>query len=132
MYQKSTGQNSGFHKLLYCLSRFKLNVLDTENHRLHELCLALDFSEGELNNSYEGCYETPSKLSKVRTDSYNSNKECAKFCGESTDIFGTSGDKCYCLDEVPSGGKRKSDSECNTRCPDAINPGSILKRQYIL
>ena len=50
---KSHWQKSRFRKLLYCLSRLKLYVLDTDYQRLHELSLALDFSEGELDNSYD-------------------------------------------------------------------------------
>ena len=72
----------------------------------------------------------PSAFSKERTDSYNSNKECAKFCGETKNIFGTKDNKCYCFDEMPS--VRKSNSDCSTSCPDSLIPGGVIKYLYVL
>ena len=74
---------------------------------------------------YKGCFTTPSTFYKERTDSYNNNNECAKFCSDiGKNIIGTMGMKCYCLDHVPS--VNQSDMECSRRCPDSLLRGSLL------
>ena len=79
--------------------------------------------EGSM--SLKGCFETPTAFIKERTDSYNSNNECAKFCSDlGTSVFATSGEKCFCLKEVPT--KKAKTEECNTRCPDSIFKGKNL------
>ena len=66
---------------------------------------------------YEGCFENNVQSTESRTDSQNNNFFCSKFCKDEGKAYSaTIGDKCFCLDNLPS--NRLAQYKCDSRCPD--------------
>lgn len=70
------------------------------------------------NAVYKGCYSSAASMSSVGTYMYQSTGYCSTQCAnqDSPAMALTSGNDCYCGDELPADSDKVDDSKCNSPC----------------